>query len=194
MTGVRYAAFLRGVNVGGKNKVGMAALRAAVEGAGFTEPATYLNSGNVVFTGPRASRASVEDRVFDAIAEAVGFEVPVMVRTEAELDALLAGLPPTWHDDQRQRCYVFFFARDVRGAPEIPHRPEVEDVLPVPGAFVWRIDRANLGRSHIRTFMQTELYASSTSRNLTTVRAVAELARAGDAPGTNRRRRGAGRG
>ncbi|HEU5420497.1 MAG TPA: DUF1697 domain-containing protein, partial [Streptosporangiaceae bacterium] len=48
----RYAALLRGINVGGRNKVAMADLREIVESLGHTDVATYIQSGNVVFTSP----------------------------------------------------------------------------------------------------------------------------------------------
>ena len=49
-----HVALLRGINVGGRNRVAMAALREVVEGLGHTEVATYIQSGNVVFTSEAA--------------------------------------------------------------------------------------------------------------------------------------------
>jgi len=173
---VRYVAFLRGINVGGKNKVDMKVLRAAVEGAGCTDVVTYLNTGNVVFTTPRASRGDLEARLQQAIAAAVGFDIPVLVRTVAELETLLAGLPAEWSDDKVHRCYVFFLPAG-EPEPDVPVNPEVEQVLHVPGAFVWHIPRALIGRSWMRKLMATDVYGRASSRNLTTVRKVAALGR-----------------
>src|SRR3954468_11630395 len=85
----RQVALLRGVNVGPTTKVAMAALREAFSELGFTEIKTYVNSGNVVFNGRKASLAKVEK----AIAAVAGWEVPVVLRTQDELADVLAANP-----------------------------------------------------------------------------------------------------
>jgi uncharacterized protein (DUF1697 family) len=85
----RQIALLRGVNVGPTTKVGMAPLREVFAGLGFTEIKTYVNSGNVVFDGKKASVAKLEA----AIAEEFGFDVPVVLRTQAEMAEVLAADP-----------------------------------------------------------------------------------------------------
>jgi uncharacterized protein (DUF1697 family) len=81
----RQIALLRGVNVGPTTKVGMAPLREVFAELGFTDIKTYVNSGNVVFSGRKASVAKVEK----AIAAEFGWEVPVVLRAQDELGAVL---------------------------------------------------------------------------------------------------------
>jgi uncharacterized protein (DUF1697 family) len=89
-----HAAFLRAVNLGETRKAGSAELRAAFEAAGFSDVATFRTSGNVVFAaGPRAGEATLTKRIEDALAEALGFEVPAFVRDAAKLRAV-AGQKP----------------------------------------------------------------------------------------------------
>ena len=57
----RYVALLRGINVGGRNKVAMAELRRVAESLGHTEVVTYIQSGNLVFTSPNTSVADLAD-------------------------------------------------------------------------------------------------------------------------------------
>src|SRR2546423_7350632 len=85
----RQIALLRGVNVGGKKRVEMAKLRSVVEELGYTDVRTYVNSGNVVYTGPKRSAKHVER----ALAEAFGFAVPVVLRTRDELAAVVEANP-----------------------------------------------------------------------------------------------------
>jgi len=85
----RQIALLRGVNVGGKKKVAMAKLRALTEELGYRDVRTYVNSGNVVFSGRRRSAKHLES----ALAEAFGFDVPVVLRTRDELAAVLEANP-----------------------------------------------------------------------------------------------------
>lgn len=85
----RQVALLRGVNVGPTTRVGMAPLREVFAELGFTDIKTYVNSGNVVFSGRKASLPKVEQ----AIAAMCGWEVPVVLRTQDELAAVLATNP-----------------------------------------------------------------------------------------------------
>ncbi len=89
----RYVAFLRGINVGGKQKIAMAELRAMLADLGFTDVATLLQSGNAVFTGKDDDEASVV-RTLDAQLQAT-FDMPVrtVVRTADELAEVVANDP-----------------------------------------------------------------------------------------------------
>lgn len=89
---MRYVALLRAVNVGGR-KVEMAKLRAAVEALGFENVATYIASGNLFFDAPRAAKATLTEELETGIAAAFGIEVPVILRTVAELEEVCALVP-----------------------------------------------------------------------------------------------------
>ena len=86
---MRYIALLRAVNVGGR-KVQMAPLRAAVEALGFERVATYIASGNLFFDAPRASKQALTEQLERGIRDAFGIEVPVILRTVAEVEAICA--------------------------------------------------------------------------------------------------------
>jgi uncharacterized protein (DUF1697 family) len=89
----RYAAFLRGVNLGGKRKTGSAELRSCFEAIGLEDVQTFRTSGNVVFDAPRESRAKLSKRIEQALEEAFGFDVVVFLRTAAELRAIATHEP-----------------------------------------------------------------------------------------------------
>jgi uncharacterized protein (DUF1697 family) len=92
MAATRYVALLRGINVGGKNKVAMADLRDAFAGAGFTEVSTYIASGNVLFSSPRPARA-LEDEIETALEERFGMPLVVAVRSQRQLRAVVDEAP-----------------------------------------------------------------------------------------------------
>jgi uncharacterized protein (DUF1697 family) len=83
-----YVALLRGINVGGRNKVDMKQLKAVFEEAGATEVRTYINSGNVVFSSPVRSRARLARLLEDAIRRRFGFEVDLLVRDVKSMRAI----------------------------------------------------------------------------------------------------------
>jgi uncharacterized protein (DUF1697 family) len=87
---VRYAAFLRGINLGGRRVTGEQ-LRAPFEALGFQGVASFLASGNVVFETDDAD--DLETRLETALHGALGFEVEVFVRTADEV-AAIAGCQP----------------------------------------------------------------------------------------------------
>jgi uncharacterized protein (DUF1697 family) len=88
----RHVALLRGVNVGGRNKVPMADLRAAFEGAGFTDVSTYIASGNVLFSST-APAAELEDRIEAALEERFGFPIVVVTRSQRQLAGVVEKAP-----------------------------------------------------------------------------------------------------
>jgi uncharacterized protein (DUF1697 family) len=109
-----WVALLRGINVGGKRKVAMPALRAAVEELGHTAVRTYINSGNVVLTTTQRSEAAVRKGLEQALEEAFGFTVPVVLRSREQLQAVLKNNPFEGADPKH--LHVTFLDRDPGAA------------------------------------------------------------------------------
>lgn len=89
----RYAAFLRGVNLGAKRKASSSDLRATFEQLGYEDVATFRTSGNVVFEAPRASERKLVAEIEQALAESLGFDVTVFLRNEAQIKAIVERKP-----------------------------------------------------------------------------------------------------
>ena len=98
----RVAVLLRGVNVGGHNRIAMTDLRSLLTGLGCRDVQTYLQSGNAVVEAPAAGLAELVER---ALADELGLHVRVLTRTAAELDAVVAGNP--FEPDPKQLHAVF---------------------------------------------------------------------------------------
>jgi uncharacterized protein (DUF1697 family) len=90
---VRYAAFLRAVNLGDETRVSMAALRDALSSAGFENVRTILQSGNVVLSSDAPSTAAVEHRVRETLVRISGRSTEVFARTPAEWSDVVASNP-----------------------------------------------------------------------------------------------------
>jgi len=88
--GVKCAAFLRGINVGGNKIISMAVLKKAFEKMGFANARTLLASGNVVFESLKAGQGGLSRKIEDALEKTFGHEIGVVVRTEEELRELKA--------------------------------------------------------------------------------------------------------
>jgi uncharacterized protein (DUF1697 family) len=89
----RYAVFLRGINVGRAKQVAMADVRATLEGLGHTDVTTVLRSGNAVFTAPRRAPAALEQEIERALDTELGLQSTCLVRTAAELQAVVDADP-----------------------------------------------------------------------------------------------------
>jgi len=109
---MRVAALLRGINIGPHKRIAMPRLRAIVESLGHTDVETYLQSGNVVFTpASRATPARLAAGLEQAIADATGHAVPVLVRTGAELAAVVEAGP--YGADDPTKVVVAFLGEEV---------------------------------------------------------------------------------
>jgi uncharacterized protein (DUF1697 family) len=89
----RQVALLRGINVGRAKRVAMADLRALVEGLGYSDVRTLLNSGNVVYTAPRTPPRTAADRIEKALAADLGVSARVTVVNARDLATVVAENP-----------------------------------------------------------------------------------------------------
>jgi uncharacterized protein (DUF1697 family) len=175
---VIYVALLRGINVGGKNKVDMKALKAVFEDAGMTSVTTYINSGNVVFSSRARNRARLAARLEEAIASHFGFDVKVLVHDLDAIRAAVDAIAPEWANDQSMKCDVMFLWEQVDNPgvlDDLVIKPEIDDVRYVPGAVVWKVDRDNATRSGLLQLAGTPLYQQMTIRNCNTARKLLAL-------------------
>jgi uncharacterized protein (DUF1697 family) len=101
----RYAAFLRGINLGPSNKIAMPALRDLAERLGYTEVRTYINSGNLIFTAAGSDR-QLSEAIHQGIRHDFGLDIDVAVRTGDQLRDVLAGNP--YPDGDPSRVTVAF--------------------------------------------------------------------------------------
>ena len=94
----RYFAFLRGINISGKNKISMPDLKKGFEALGFQDVSTYLNSGNAAFSSDIRDAGEMIEKM---IHEKFGLEVPVYVISEDHLKEVLSHAPAWWGNDDK---------------------------------------------------------------------------------------------
>jgi uncharacterized protein (DUF1697 family) len=176
----RLVILLRGINVGGHKRISMADLRKLLEARGYAGVRTHLQSGNVV-VGTERDPASVEADVSAAIAEALGHDVAVVVRTGDELAELVAADPfADVRHDPRFHQVVF-----LGGEPDADAIKELEatDFSPerlvvAPGVLhAWCPDGVN--DSPLMKAL-TRVRTTATARNWRTVEKLAEMASAAE--------------
>jgi uncharacterized protein (DUF1697 family) len=168
---VRWVALLRGVNLGARNKVPMAELRALLEAEGYGGVRTYIASGNVLLDGPRA-RAKVAGDLEQLVADAFGVATTAIMRTPRELTAAVAAHP---FDGETSESHVAFLSARPAGAA-IARLADFDHAV-VDGAELFlRLPRGVHGSPLSIARIESLLGVSATLRNWRTVVALAELA------------------
>jgi uncharacterized protein (DUF1697 family) len=174
----RFVVLLRGVNLAGRNRVSMPALREALEDAGFTDVATYVQSGNAVLTSGKAAKRVGSD-VERLLAERFDLDVRVVVRTRAALAAVIDRDPFAKIATDPKRYQVTFLessldAGAVRKLKEVA--TDGERVKQV-GHEVYAWHPGGVGRSKLAVLLAGKgLGVTATARNWRTVTKLLELA------------------
>lgn len=169
-----YAALLRGINVGGKNRIKMPALKAAFEEVGFDDVATYIQSGNVIATSTLAAK-TLASRLESALEKRFGFRPRTMVRTRAQITKVLAANP--FADRDPSKVHVGFL---VSAPPKKPTAASTiesgADRAIIIGAHIYLYYPNGVGRTEMtRTPMWREINDICTVRSLRTVTKLAEM-------------------
>lgn len=106
---IRYAAFLRGINISGKNRIPMGELKKKLRNAGFADAETVLNSGNVVFSSVSGDKKEISQRITALIRDAFGCDIPVFVTECSHLMNILEHAPAWWDTDNPGRYHNLVF-------------------------------------------------------------------------------------
>ncbi|MBF0353594.1 MAG: DUF1697 domain-containing protein [SAR324 cluster bacterium] len=174
---MRYAALLRGINVGKSVKVPMASLRSLIEKIGFENVITYLNSGNVIFDS-ELQKIEIESSIEESLTKLTGQRIPILVKSSLELDLIIKAIPTEWRNDDSQKtdvAYLFNSADSEKTLENLPVRREFVDIRYVKGAIFWNVSRKNYNKSHINKIIGHVQYERMTIRNINTARQLAKL-------------------
>lgn len=168
MATTRYVGLLRGINVGGRNKIAMADLRRVFEDHGCRNVGTYIQSGNVLFESD-APRAELESGLELLLEQHLESAPVVVVRTHRQLQGIIAkapsGLgeqPKTYHSD----C---IFLKDpltpAKAMRVVSLRDGVDEVWTGPGVLYFARLSAQRTKSRMGKIVGTDEYASMTIRS-----------------------------
>jgi uncharacterized protein (DUF1697 family) len=175
-----WVLLLRAVNLGSTNKVSMPVLRERMAEAGFTDVRTYVQSGNIVATSKHRSEATVARDLHDLIQEHFGVDTPVIVRTPAQIAAVLEKNPfPDEAAAAEKLVAVMFFAKPLPpGEAIVEFAASVGEKVLVDGrelyiAYSRSVHESKLTPAAMRKHLRG---VEGTARNWRTVKALTELA------------------
>ena len=174
-------ALLRGINVGGKNKLPMKDLAAMFREMGCSDVRTYIQSGNVLFRADPTLAEDIPLLISDGLLSRFGYRVPVVTRTDRELQDIVKANPFAEAGAEASRLLVLFLS-------DLPDRARVEaldpnrspgDEFAVLGHEVFLHCPNGVARSKLtNSYFDSSLSTTSTARNWRTVRKLLELATA----------------
>jgi len=175
---MRYVALLRGINVGGNNPIKMTALKACFEEQGLSEVATYIQSGNVVFSaiGPPAEIAR---RLEVAIAAAFDCRTSVVLRSQKEMQAIVARAPKGFGTSPEKYRYDVIFLNAPLTAKEaitkVATKPGVDQATPGTGALYFSRLISKASQSQLSRIVSSPIYKSVTIRNWRTTTTLLQM-------------------
>jgi uncharacterized protein (DUF1697 family) len=173
----RYAILLRGVNVGKARRLSMPDFRSALEGLGYADVSTYLQSGNAVVTSPQRSGAAVEKAVRAQLSSECGIDTDVIVRSGAQLRDTLEANPFPEAVTEPTRLYALFLSADPDPAALAELAPDTwapDEFASGPGCLYQRF-HTSPARSKLAAGLATKLKVVGTARNWNSVIALAAL-------------------
>jgi uncharacterized protein (DUF1697 family) len=179
-----YIGLLPAVNVGGHRKVSMTSLSNCVRRAGGDHVKTYVQSGNVVFT-TRTARKKVADGITEELRSETGHEIPVVLRTLSELDAVVTGNPFADRADDGKALHVVFLDQGASGAiARFDPSPFAPEEVAVGKQELYLFLPNGMGRAKLPqalTRATTKRSVVATARNWRTTTTLLDLARQADA-------------
>jgi uncharacterized protein (DUF1697 family) len=175
-----HVALLRGINVGGKNIIPMAALAQTFLRMKFSPVKTFIASGNVIFGAPKQDLRKLEARIERELASDFQYDARVVVKSKREMDAIVKGIAKVWPKPSgATRYYVAFLRHAVDNKKLLARftpKPGVETLAYVPGALLWAAKTSALTKSTVsRQLLAKEIYQEMTMRNLNTTLKIADL-------------------
>lgn len=177
-----YVVLLRGINVGGKNKVPMAALRESLEELGFSDVSTYIASGNVILRSNKSAE-DVEAQIETALPERFNLGdhlIKARALTLGQLQAVAENKPAGFGDqpDKYHSDAIFLMGIDsARAMTVFAPREGVDEVWPGNGVIYSQRLSALRTKSRLNRIMTSPLYKSMTIRSWTTTMKLLDMAK-----------------
>lgn len=159
----RYIAFLRGINISGKNKVPMADLKKEFEKLGLIEVKTYLNSGNVIFSSDGDDISNFTNLIKAMLKKQFDFNIPIFVISKEELEDILQNAPDWWGNENKEIYDNLIFIIPPVTFPEVFNeigepKEELEKIKDYKDVVFWSFSR--------KDYQKTNWWSKTASTNI----------------------------
>lgn len=177
---MKYIALLRGINVGGKNKVSMADLKRCFDQSGFQNTRTYINSGNVIFESEENNPLKLMKSCEGILEKEFGFPISLALTDGDSLRDALAHAPAWWGEDPDSKHNAIFVILPATAQEVIADagniKPEYERLEAYKEIIFWSAPLATFSHTRWSKIVGTKAYQKITIRNANTTKKMLELA------------------
>ncbi|MGI8556119.1 MAG: DUF1697 domain-containing protein [Pyrinomonadaceae bacterium] len=176
---MKYIAFLRGINVGGKNKIKMETLREVFEHAlGYKNVKTYINSGNVIFETAKTNDVKLAAKIETAIEKEFALKIKVIVRTIDEIESIIENNPFAGQFENDKDLHVFFLDEELLAEKRelLLSNNNENEMFVVQNREIFCLLRVSVLDSLMgKDYIAKKLKVSATARNWRTVNKILKL-------------------
>lgn len=175
---MKYVAFLRGINVGGKNKIKMETLREVFSALGYKNVKTYINSGNVIFETAKTDDRKLALEIEHAIEKEFSLNIKVMTRTIKEIKSILENNPFEGQFENDKDLHVLFLSEELseEKCVALLSNNNENEIFAVKNREIFCLLRKGVPDSLLgKDYIGKKLKVSATARNWRTVNKILEF-------------------
>jgi uncharacterized protein (DUF1697 family) len=177
MNSTKYVAFLRGINVGGKNIIKMAALKEVVEKCGYRNVSTFIQSGNVIFEAEEDNIKKVANHLEESLSKAFNYQSKIVLVSHDQLRRVLSEVPNKWKNHDDLRCYIAFIIEPVTAEAvlaEVKLKEGIDSAEVGKGVLYMSTLLSGITKSGFTKLIGTKVYKYITIRNYNTAQKILE--------------------
>jgi uncharacterized protein (DUF1697 family) len=168
----QFVALLRGINVGGKNLIKMTELAACFQALGFTDVRTYIQSGNVIFREEETDQPLLVGILEEALSKTFQYKASVVLRSEAEMQAVVMHAPDGFGSDPSTFRYDVIFLKEplteAEAMQNVTAKEGVDQAFVGKGVLYFSRLISKASQSHLTRLITLPVYQSLTIRNWNT--------------------------
>lgn len=178
---MKYVALLRGINVGGKNKISMSELVAVFKNHGFTDVSNYINSGNIMFSYESANEIIIKNDCETLLKNHFHLDIPIVIISSVEYIETMIHAPEWWNKDKESIHNAIFAIHPVTIEDVYAQigetNPQIERINYYGKVIFWSAPLKTYAKTRLTKIMGTTLYRTITVRNANTTLKLKELLR-----------------
>lgn len=175
----KYIALLRGINVGGNNKISMPELKAAFEEHAFHDVITYINSGNIIFSTSMEDAQEIKKQCETIIQDKFKLNISVMIISAQDYIEAMQHIPVWWGKDSQSKHNAIFVVPPVSAQEVIQQigqtKPEYEQVGYYKQVIFWSAPLSTFSKTRWSKITDKSFYQSITIRNANTAKKLLQL-------------------
>lgn len=177
----KYIALLRGINVGGKNRVSMKELKELLEENGFQNVFPYINSGNIIFSSDYADEKFLKEKLESLLLDKFNLQLSLMILSSEELIEAYNHAPSWWGTDNESKHNAIFVMPPITASDAMKEvgeaKPEYEKVDSYGNVIFWSAPIKTFSRTRWSKIVGKPVCNQITIRNANTVKNLVELCR-----------------